>query len=226
MMPAESSMVMTHNRNMRRVDYGALSSSELLSVCLEPNPESWQEFFRRYQPLIASTVIKSAHRRGMTSPARIEDLIQEVYLKLISNDYRLLRNFVPRDESSLAKYLAVTASSVVQDFFRGASVEKPDITIDDAARIHALESSPGSDAKRFFVTEEIDRHLKAKSSDTSSERDRTIFWLFYRQGFTAEAIAAMPSIALTTRVVENILLRLTRYVRSQIAAKRKSSGPE
>ena len=44
-------------------------------------------------------------------------------------------------------------------------------------------------------------------------RDRLIFWMYYRQGFTAKAIAAIPSISLTVKGVEGVIQRLTGQLR-------------
>jgi len=43
-----------------------------------------------------------------------------------------------------------------------------------------------------------------------------IFFLYYRQGYTAAEIAALPSLQLTTKGVESIIARLTHMIRSHI----------
>jgi RNA polymerase sigma-70 factor (ECF subfamily) len=54
----------------------------------------------------------------------------------------------------------------------------------------------------------------------NQERDRTVFWLYYQQGFSAKAIAALPSIGLSEKGVESAILRLTREVRNRLATTR------
>jgi len=52
------------------------------------------------------------------------------------------------------------------------------------------------------------------------QRDRTIFWLYYRQGLTAKEIGALPSIGLSLKGVESTLHRLTQLVREHLARTR------
>jgi RNA polymerase sigma-70 factor (ECF subfamily) len=49
-----------------------------------------------------------------------------------------------------------------------------------------------------------------------AERDRALFWLYYRQGFTAEEIAGMTAIGLTAKGVESALRRVTIWLRGEI----------
>jgi RNA polymerase sigma-70 factor (ECF subfamily) len=48
------------------------------------------------------------------------------------------------------------------------------------------------------------------------ERDRVMFWLYYRQGYTAEEIARLPAIGLTAKGVESALRRVTVWLRAQV----------
>jgi RNA polymerase sigma-70 factor (ECF subfamily) len=53
-----------------------------------------------------------------------------------------------------------------------------------------------------------------------------IFWLYYEQGMTAKAIAALPSINLTSKGVESAISRLTRLVREQVVQLRTEKNVE
>jgi RNA polymerase sigma-70 factor (ECF subfamily) len=52
--------------------------------------------------------------------------------------------------------------------------------------------------------------------NTVSARDRNLFWLYYRQGLTADAISRIPAISLSAKGVESALQRLTRLLRETI----------
>ncbi|HEU4434467.1 MAG TPA: hypothetical protein VFR51_13875, partial [Pyrinomonadaceae bacterium] len=73
---------------------------------------------------------------------------------------------------------------------------------------HAME--------REILLREIDAHLNASLSGGTADRDRTIFWLYYRQGFTTKAIALLPAIGLTIKGVESTIFRLTKLVRRRM----------
>jgi RNA polymerase sigma-70 factor (ECF subfamily) len=48
-------------------------------------------------------------------------------------------------------------------------------------------------------------------------RDRLIFWLYYRTGLTASAIAKLPGVGLTPSGVESAVGRLTKLVKAALA---------
>src|SRR5262249_16749202 len=47
------------------------------------------------------------------------------------------------------------------------------------------------------------------------DRDGKLFWLYYRVGLTADAIAGLQSIGLSTKGMESSFLRLTRLLRDE-----------
>ena len=49
-----------------------------------------------------------------------------------------------------------------------------------------------------------------------------LFWLYYRQGFTAEEIAALPAAGLSAKGVESALRRIAGWLRDRI----EGPGPE
>jgi RNA polymerase sigma-70 factor (ECF subfamily) len=56
---------------------------------------------------------------------------------------------------------------------------------------------------------------------TDTDRDKLVFLLYYRQGFTARAIADLPGIQLSEKGVESCILRLTRQLRQHIVGSAK-----
>jgi len=71
--------------------------------------------------------------------------------------------------------------------------------------------------ERAVLIEQIDRKLTAVVPPDELQRARTVFWLYYRSGFTASAIASFPALDLTTKGVESMLFRLTRLVRESVS---------
>ena len=199
-------------------NYFTMSSQELVAGCLEGTTEAWQEFFHRYSRLITSAVIRVARRQGNTSPDVIDDLVQDVYVKLADNSFRLLRTFDPRHESAVLGYLKIIAANMASDHFRAQHAAKRGGSEEpqkEAFAVSALTRSnmPAQELEMFL--EEVDQILKAKAS----ERDSTIFWLYYRQGLTTKEIAEMPAFQLAVKGVESVLWRLTQFVRREVVEK-------
>jgi RNA polymerase sigma factor (sigma-70 family) len=207
----------------------------LLSLCLSsPDELLWTEFIRRAQPVIAGVVVKTLRRWSRPTPTLVDDLVQETFLKLFAGNARALRRFVCHHENALYGFLKVVASNTVKDHYRCSCSQKhgngrEDKSLDQEladARLlgdHRIGRIPWTTApsrlhslERRILISEIDAYLKNRASEPSFLRDYTVFWLYYREGLTAKAIADIPSIDLTVKGVESMLLRLTRLVRQRL----------
>ncbi len=83
----------------------------LLDRCLAHEPGAWRDFVDRYMGLIYHTIHHSAHARSMTlRPDDMEDIAAEVFLAIVDEDYKVLRQF--RRSSALPTYLTVIARRV------------------------------------------------------------------------------------------------------------------
>lgn len=206
------------------MDYSALSSEELVVACLARGDEQvWAEFVRRFQPLISIVVLRTARRRGDTSPDLLDDLIQETFLKLCADRESLLRKFRPDHPDSIFGYIKVLTTNLVHDYFKALHSQKRgrNLTSTLSDEDGPVESSRPSlsDAEaieRKVLISQIEAALNALDTGLNSRRDRRIFWLHYRTGLSASAIAAVPGIGLTTKGVESILFRLTRQVKEKL----------
>jgi RNA polymerase sigma-70 factor (ECF subfamily) len=203
-----------------------LSATELVRACVDSaDPETWKEFVSRFQPIIAGVALRTARRWGEASPLAVEDLVQETFLKLCADNARLLREFQPRQEDSFFGYLKVITSRVVHDYFKRLHTVKREPGV-PLVELPLSGDAPDLAAEAFIQREtlvaEIERRLARLSLGPTAERDQKIFWLHYRAGMTARAIAGLPGIELTVKGVESTLFRLTRLIRAELAG----SGPE
>ena len=91
---------------------------DLLKRCLNREAGSWNEFVDRYLSLIYHVIGYTAHLRSVRlGPEDVEDIAAEVLLKIVSNNFRIFREF--RGESSLAPYLTVASRRIcVQELVR------------------------------------------------------------------------------------------------------------
>lgn len=84
---------------------------DLLNRCLASAEGAWEEFIDRYLPLISHVVTSSAKLRFPTLPDEIrEDMVAEILLALVDDDYAVLRRF--RGQSSFGTYLVVIARRI------------------------------------------------------------------------------------------------------------------
>ena len=172
---------------------------------------AWRAFVARFQPLIAGSISNVVRRYGNANPALVDDLIQETYLRLCKDNCRVLRSFEARHEEAIFGYLKVIATSVALDHFRGQTTKKRRDEVEDDGT-HPEASTSSAAIEQSALLQELDQRL----ATTESERDRTIFWLYYRQGYTAKDIASMPNLGLTQKGVESCIYRLTQSLRSAL----------
>jgi len=204
------------------VFHASTSAEVLVRACVETGePAAWEEFIHRSHPVISAVVLRTALRWG--DPSRIDDLVQDTYLKLCSNGARILRDFEFRHADALFGFLKVVATNVVNDHFKllnrvkrtaGTRSEEPGGMESIPATIPADALWP---TERDILLNEIDDLLRSRATEEGQQRDRTIFWLYYRQGLSARDIASIPSVGLSTKGVESALVRLTRLVRQSLA---------
>jgi RNA polymerase sigma-70 factor (ECF subfamily) len=207
------------------MSYSSWSAEELVRACVEAgNSEAWAEFVCRFRKLIACVVLRIARKYGEASSAIVDDLVQDTYLKVCSDNCRLLREFEPQHPDAFFGMLRVIAVNVAHDHFRarrsakrGSGFSDGDLAEVDTFVPDAHSAGPAY-IEREILLQEIDGVLSDIDSPTAA-RDREIFWLYYRQGFTAKAIAAIASYNLSTKGVESILYRLMCYVRAHLAEK-------
>jgi RNA polymerase sigma-70 factor (ECF subfamily) len=211
-------------------DIQLLSLNFVLKLCLVHGTEHlWAEFIRRCQPLIAGVVIKSARRWTNLSPARVDDLVQETFLKLCANDFKALREFHGTHENAIYGFLKVVASNVVHDHFRGSYSKKRGSGREDEELEAGSLGKPDPAAtaqhmERKILLLEIADCLETQAAGPNYPRDCAIFWLYYTQGYTAKAIAELPSIGLSVKGVESTIVRLTRLVREGLNGKPPDHG--
>ena len=73
---------------------------------------AWDAFVRRYAGLVAAAV------RGVArEAAEVEDLAQEVFLRLCKDDFRLLRSYDPA-RAGLSTWITIVARSTARDALR------------------------------------------------------------------------------------------------------------
>ena len=216
------------------MDLRSLPPDRLIAACVATRDESvWAEFIRRFHPLVSTVVLRTARQWGEPIPSLIDDLTQETYLKLCANDCRLLKNFRSQYPCAIFGFLKVVTANVVHDHFKASRAAKRGAggvlaTLQDADGngndvAGTCSRSPSSTIEETILLGEIDRCLGKGVGPSELGRSRRIFWLYYRCGLSARAIAALPNIQLTTKGVESTILRLNRLVRKAFTQHPKES---
>jgi RNA polymerase sigma-70 factor (ECF subfamily) len=199
------------NEGMPGVLYGQITIEQLVAECSTGIGDAWFEFVRRFHRLITSVAIRAGSEWGQTSPDVIENLTQDVYVKLSGDGYKLLKEFRSSSPNTFTGYLKVVTANVAMDYFRAhASAKRGTAKLERGSPVISANSGVAAESNIFF--DEVDAVLRT----SVPERDQTVFWLHYREGFTAKQIAAIPTLNLTVKGVESILWRLKELVKRRM----------
>ena len=210
------------------MDYQNLAPVQLARLCAQKDSEAWLEFIRRYQRPITLVILRTLREAGSTSTLLIDDLVQETYAALCADGLRLLRDFVEEYPSSLDAMVRVVAANLTHDYLRAQNAKKRGRDFHQVAyNARALAQLPSP-----YGQETIELHLQLKEIDATlqgirehqipSARDRAIFWMHFRLGMSATAIARMSTFQLTSKGVESSLRRTLSVLKT--ALKENSGG--
>ena len=109
------------------IDYRQLGSPELIAECVATQQAAaWQEFVRRFQPLIAGVVARTAGRWTSATASLVDDLVQETYVKLCTEEFRRLREFESWHDDAIYGYLKAIAYRVTKR--RVIAIPWPEVT--------------------------------------------------------------------------------------------------
>ena len=197
--------------------------NDLAKACAcSADAAEWEEFVRLCRPL--ATLVASRISRQWdsgTSSTVVDDIVQEIFVKLCEHKRRILREFEPRGEDSFLGLLRIVSASVANDYFRrlrsakrgGKVVTTP--LVEDGAQIPVASGRQIAEMQRLVLFSQLDRKL-GSAPETIGERDRSFFWLYYLQGLTAEEIARLFPGGLSAKGVESALRRVVKWLRGEV----------
>ncbi len=200
-----------------------LAGPSLFRHCADhpDDAELWGEFVRRYNPLLVRSVIYAWRKCGQGNfppPDLAEDLLQDVYVKIVQHNFRLLQNFQGNTEEEANAYLARTAINQTISFLRG-NANKP------WADEFSLEEFLGEDGEeaglplnltqwqRGMSETELIEILEKCFDGPNRNRDVLIFLLHFRDGYTSEEISKMGFCALKATSINNLLVEMKKKLR-------------
>ena len=158
-----------------------------------------------------------------------EDLVQITYLKLWEDGCRLLLDFAIQHPEAILGYVKKTAANATHDYLKhghsqSSGGDKPHVSTSDFDPEAGKEVHGSQERIAFGVfLKEIDEHLKHSLTGPDQERDRMIFWLYFRQGMSTKEIASLPTIGRTAKGVGSVIERLKPDIQEQILGFRPDS---
>ena len=198
-------------------DPRTLPTPKLVALCAGSHDTAlWEEFVRRFQPVISGCVCRTLREFGAVDMQVAEDLIQDAFVRLCDSERRALREFNSVAENAFYGVARLAAVCSVRDHMRKRSADRR------GGRTLTMDLEELHDCSELRVTDNPDRRIELRRIDdelaadtgTHSTRNRMVFWLRHRHGYSAAEIARMPVVGLTPKGVETLLARLTDKLKS------------
>jgi RNA polymerase sigma-70 factor, ECF subfamily len=185
------------------------------------NAEAWEELIARTHRMVAGVIRSTLTRWGAKDSGSIDDLVQEVYARFSARQIKRPKPFVPHHPGAVLGYLKAVAASVAHDHCKsGMALKRGAGAVEATVNDLDIAASTGPEMiERKVLLREVGDIISEYA-----QRDQLVFWLYYRQGLTAAAIAAIPRLGLTSKGVESAINRLTRAVRERLSKKENPPG--
>jgi RNA polymerase sigma factor (sigma-70 family) len=140
-----------------------------LEGCIHGKKEAWDQFVRACSALIHAAVKRSYGARPCPQH-ELEDRVQDVFVHLVQNEFRVLRNFDSK-RASLSTYLTLVARSVAHQHGQKRRI--------DAVAMESFELRASSPQQS--------EPLPALNGLT--ERQQAVLQMLFEQGMTVEEAA-------------------------------------
>jgi RNA polymerase sigma-70 factor (ECF subfamily) len=144
---------------------------KLVDRCLRKEPGAWNDFVDRYTGLIYHVIQHVAYARSrLLSSEDVEDIAAEVLLKIVDNDYAVLKKF--KGISSLPTYLTVIARrTCVKELIKRHREEELSHT---SAHRAFTDDGISGEVEAILSAEEVGRML-----DDLSDREAEVIRLYH-----------------------------------------------
>lgn len=113
--------ISTSHSDIQRTVEPTLNGNSLmvdLNKCIAGDKQAWDDFVDSHAAGIYSTALRVFRNKApCPDPADVMDVTQNVFMRLVQNNYKLLRQFDP-GRASLKTWLVVITRSTALDFFK------------------------------------------------------------------------------------------------------------
>ena len=196
-------------------DWPRISDRNLVELCLQRNEDAWVELMRRYHLLIVKVSSRTIRRWFQPTPSLLDDLFQDVLVKICANEFRALRELEWRHEGALRGLLQVVSSTVAQDYLRRCLSLSRSLHLEQQLEEfeHDREAkSPHLTVEHKILLRQIVGRLAQLIPEPNRTRDIAMFLLYYGYRVTAAELARLYHLG--TKTVESKLGRLSRLART------------
>jgi RNA polymerase sigma factor (sigma-70 family) len=202
-----------------------ISSADLLRLCGQRLTDAalWREFQDRFHKTILTFVMRvmcNAFRNDCLEEAC--DITQDVYLRMLDNNGRMLRSFKGDTDFSVKAFLSRVAVNVVSDHYRRSNAEKrrpAEIISIEGARQQGRDLAGEAvelDIASILSWIDVKRLMDSESDRRNAARNVLIFKLHHVDGFTVQEIAEFPGFGLKETAIRDALSQMRAHLQKRM----------
>lgn len=201
------------------------------------NRKAWAEFYNRFDERIWLVIYRECKAKGINRldsqlQKTVQDLVQDVYVKLIADKCKALNNFIGMSENSIYTYLGIIAKNVVNNYITKIKAQKRpsfEKSIDEILTIsekgekilitHKIKSAYSDVEEKFtleILKEEIDHILDTILKGKDKERNKLIFKLHLYEGISVEDLASKFHFGLSSKRISNLITDIKKELRQEL----------
>lgn len=168
----------------------------LLEAVLAERNGAWNEFFRRYERLMAACIRRVHSRYGVPCASEdLDDLIANVCLQLVRDDYQKLRLYDATRGYRLSSWVGLIATNAAHDALRRRG--PPTYSIDEG-NLHWTErpAEDPSPSEVLLLREQAETLNRAVAQLSPGEQ--LFLRYYYQEQRTPEEIAVLLGVSINT----------------------------
>lgn len=169
----------------------------LLTKCINGDSEAWDIFVKRYAKLVYYAITKTMQSySARLEQENIEDIFNSLFLSLLENDYKKLRQFEARNDCTLSSWVRLIAIRQTIDFLRK---QRNYLSLDDDRKPMIEECLPDTQISvERRLEEKEQKRLVEEAVEDLPASDKLFLALYYEKGLPLERIADVMHVAVNT----------------------------
>lgn len=171
---------------------------KLIASCLSGDKKAWDQLVEKYSKLVYNRIYLTLEAKGwIPEPHLVEDLFQEIFLAILRNDFKKLRQFGWKNDCSFATWFSVITDNLVLDFIRKESksagrTESIHKEINPESKETLLDTLEDHSANiRDILSKQELSHCLKEAMATLDEEGKTLLDLLFYQQLPFEVIASL-----------------------------------
>ncbi len=176
---------------------------EFLEKCTRKEKEAWDDFVERYSRLIYNYIIRTLKKYYyFSNNEEVEEIYNRIFIALLDNNCRRLKNFRGKNERSFGAYLREISFHMTVDFLRE---QKSTVGL-EVIQYKICED----DNYKYFDSYELKEIIKTIKNELPS-RHKDIFRFLYEEELNLTEIAEIMKLKLNAvhqlkfRMINNLI---------------------